>query len=299
VLRVTDEYTIPTVIAVLEATIEALELLRSLLRLVDPGRSVFDDGRGRRRDRRRGPLARLDPRADVTGTVSDVGSAAVTGVERALDELRTALSEADLPEDPESRSIIEDARELSAEIEARVADAERDREGDRRRRREDDRRRRREGGRRARDDGAVRISVDEADGDDGASQGRRGDRGATDDGDPERRPDRVPDRDRRARGDADEERDGDGDGDDPVEIDIDAELESIREEVRGRDEPAADDRDRDDGREDPDDREPGEGGRSRDSSDDGDRAGDPGADDPSDGDPGVDDPTDDSGADRD
>jgi len=104
-LRFTERYTIPTVIALLEATIRSLELLRGALRLADPGRDLGGDDRPASSDR-------LDA---VRGEASDrlAGS---------LRELRRALSAADLPSEPEARSIIEEARDLSAEIERRLDD---------------------------------------------------------------------------------------------------------------------------------------------------------------------------------
>jgi hypothetical protein len=180
-LRFTEEYTIPTIISVLETTIRSLELLRNVLRLADPDRSVFDAG-----DRRRSTAERL--------TMTGVGREALSGVDRALDDLREALS--DLPPDAESRDIVTDARDLMGEIETRIEEAERQRERSRYgyredRRRDDDRQsdRRSGQGRRTDDDGPVTIDVgDEADA-------------------------------------AEEE--------ETPQVDVDAELESIRKEVRG------------------------------------------------------------------
>ena len=45
------------------------------------------------------------------------------GASTALSELRRALAETDLPRDGEARDIVEDARELSAELERRIDDA--------------------------------------------------------------------------------------------------------------------------------------------------------------------------------
>ncbi|QLG62673.1 DUF7547 family protein [Halorarum salinum] len=118
-LRFTTDYTIPTVVATLRATIEALELLRRLLELgggVDRGRAG-DPGR-----------SRLSP------VLSGARDRAASDVTDALSRLRTELAEADLPEDEASRSVLEDARDLTAEIEERIAasrdavDRERDRE---------------------------------------------------------------------------------------------------------------------------------------------------------------------------
>ena len=106
-LRFTEEYTIPTLIALLEATIKSLELLQRTLRLADPARAAREEGEAAR--------SRLD----------EVGSEAGNQLAGALAELRTALAEADLPENPESRDLITDARELTGEIETRLRDAER------------------------------------------------------------------------------------------------------------------------------------------------------------------------------
>jgi hypothetical protein len=111
-LRFTDEYTIPTVIALLETTIRSLELLRGVIRLADPGRSAFDDGRDGRTAAERIGASRL-------------GRDALSTLDSALSDLGGTLTDADLPEDETSRSILEDARGLIAEIEARVDESER------------------------------------------------------------------------------------------------------------------------------------------------------------------------------
>jgi len=183
-LRFTEEYTIPTLIALLEATIQSLELLRRTLRLADPQRAVREESETAR--------SRLD----------QVGSEAGTQLAGALSELRTALSEADLPENPESRRLIEDARDLTGEIETRLRDAEgavRD-QRDRERRgheRGDDRR---EDGRGSRDRGVMIDVTDAADGGEGS----------TDD----------------AADPAD-----DPDADAAPEVDVESELESIKDEL--------------------------------------------------------------------
>ncbi|ELZ33846.1 DUF7547 family protein [Halorubrum tebenquichense] len=149
-VRFTEQYTIPTLIALLETTIKSLELLQGTLRLADPGRSVAE-GAGEASDR-----------------LADVRDGASAGLSRSLSELRTALSEADLPEEAASRSIIADARDLTAEIEARIdegrreADAARDRRTGRDRSRDRDDGGRDETDRRADDDESpVRIDVTE------------------------------------------------------------------------------------------------------------------------------------------
>jgi hypothetical protein len=166
-VRFTEQYTIPTVIALLETTITSLELLRGTLRLLDPGRDVNDGTEA------------------TGGRLADVQNGAASGLARSLSELRAALSEADLPEEAASRSIIEEARNLTAEIESRIdesrqaADAARRKDADAARRqdrdgrRTDDRgragddRRRRDGQDRPRRedsrDGAVHIDVTDPD----------------------------------------------------------------------------------------------------------------------------------------
>jgi len=184
VVRFTEEYTIPTVIAILETTIQSLELLRGVLRLVDPER-------GFPTDRRDGD--RFD---GVDGRV-------VQGAERAVEDLRRALTGTEEPADPVARDVLGDARALTAEIESLLAEARGD--ADASRAESASRRSRRSRAGRRDDRESVVIPVDdEADG------GRRDERqtGA----DP-----------------ADDEAD-DGAG---VEIDVDAELESIRDEVHG------------------------------------------------------------------
>lgn len=108
ILRFTDEYTIPTVISILEANIRALELLQKLLRLANPEGSARE--------------ATDTARRGVRG-VRNVRDDAVDGLDRALSELQRALSEADLPSDPESRDIVEDARSLTDEIERRIEES--------------------------------------------------------------------------------------------------------------------------------------------------------------------------------
>ncbi|MFB6161005.1 MAG: hypothetical protein ABEJ61_07490 [Haloferacaceae archaeon] len=108
-LRVTERHTIPTAVATLEATIRALELLGEVIRLTTGGDAT---------DRGTRPL----PAA---------GDGAAAGTERALDRLRTALAEADLPRDPATRELLDDARSLSEEIEGRLGETGRAAAGER------------------------------------------------------------------------------------------------------------------------------------------------------------------------
>ena len=202
-LRFTERYTIPTLIALLETTIKSLELLQGTLRLADPNRSVVDDA-GTTADR-----------------LADVRDGASAGLARSLSELRSALSEADLPEEAASRSIIEDARDLTAEIESRIEDGRREadaarRSGERREKRgrdkQSDEAQRDDEGNESTNEGGVRIDVT----------------------DPE---------DSRDAENADESSD---ELDDPEpEVDVESELESIKRQL-GDDEESTADEDPDD-----------------------------------------------------
>lgn len=171
VVRFTEEYTIPTVIAILETTIQSLELLRGVLRLADPERRLREGQR---------ELDSVDRRV-------------VDGTERALDDLRRVLTGTEEPSDPVARDVFREARDLTAEIESRLAEA-----------RESERDSRSRPGRRTSETrgGGVVIPVDDEHGD-----------GETD----------------AERAETVDEGEADDSG---VKIDVDAELESIREEVR-------------------------------------------------------------------
>ncbi|MFB6108806.1 MAG: hypothetical protein ABEJ82_08215 [Haloplanus sp.] len=103
VLRFTESYTLPTAIALLEATARSLELLRAVLRLADPGERLRAEADDRTADALRG--------------------ASATRLRDALGDLREALAATDLPEDAAARSVLDDARTLSAEIDERLAAA--------------------------------------------------------------------------------------------------------------------------------------------------------------------------------
>lgn len=194
-LRFTEEYTIPTLIAVLETTITSLELLRGTLRLVDPERDLresADDARSTG-----GVLGRAATDATREG-LAGVRSEAERGLARSLAELRRALDDADLPEDAASRSILEDARDLSAEIEARIRE-ERERGTERGTGGE------RGGTASSRDADAVSIDV--------------------------RDPDEAADGD---AGDASADAAEDAESDDRPTVDVESELESIKDELDRR-----------------------------------------------------------------
>jgi hypothetical protein len=113
-LRFTETYTIPTVVAFLEAAIRGLELLAGAIRLLD-GR---DPRSPDRRDRDGGAIL-----ADVSTAAGERAAAsgreALARVDDALAELqRTYEGE---PEDPTARRLLADARELRGEIDERLA----------------------------------------------------------------------------------------------------------------------------------------------------------------------------------
>lgn len=208
ILQFTEEYTLPTLIATLEATIEALELFRRILGVATPGDTDRRVGRDRQERQRRGVL---------DTALSEAGTQASDQFADRLADLRTALSETDLPADDDARSIIADARELTDEIEARVRDADDARSMNRR-----------DSGRASDDDPARH---------DGSDSGtNRSPSGESDDGpvtievggpDDGNESDDGTDRDDTVGHDTS---DGD-DSDDPPEVDVDAELESIKREM--------------------------------------------------------------------
>ena len=111
VVRFTEEYTIPTVISVLETTISSLELLQGVLRLANPDRQFS------RRERTGSNASRGLDRVD--SRVRD-------GTERALEDLRQVLTGTEPPTDPVARDVFEEARALTAEIESILDESRRD-----------------------------------------------------------------------------------------------------------------------------------------------------------------------------
>lgn len=140
-LRYAEREAIPTVIAVLEANVRALESLRALLRLVDGAEELSEE-----RD---------------AGTVRRMGERTADRLDRALAELDRAVEGE--PPDSEARELLAEARTLGERIDERVAGAERRRE-------------RRRGA-----EGAVRIGVDDADAGEGTSEAGPADEGRSED----------------------------------------------------------------------------------------------------------------------
>ncbi len=102
-LELTDRYAIPTAIAVLEANIRALELLQRLIRLADTERAAEAEA------------DRMRSRAEAISRVT------LDQLDGVLEELQ----EGALPREPESRQIIEDARQLRAELREWLAEGDR------------------------------------------------------------------------------------------------------------------------------------------------------------------------------
>lgn len=103
-LRFTEQYTIPTLIALLESGVRSLELLRATLRLLD--------GRG------------IEGASPATRErVESVGRTTLDRVDDVLSDLGTAV-EGGEPGDPESRDLLADARALRDEIDSRLREAE-------------------------------------------------------------------------------------------------------------------------------------------------------------------------------
>lgn len=116
-VRFTERYTIPALVASLEATIRALELFRAVLRLADPERDLDAD---READTGRSSV-------DVAGDLaSATGTKAASELRRRLAGLREELAAADQPRDEEARETLQEARELTDELERRLREAGRD-----------------------------------------------------------------------------------------------------------------------------------------------------------------------------
>lgn len=179
-LRFTEQYTLPALISLLETGIRVLELLSATIRLFQDERTAIDHTSRRRDD--------LRERRDQ---IADVGRTTLEALDEALAELQAAAPNGQ-PVGPEVQRLLEDARDLGAEVDARLADATTDRA----------------------DEDVYEIDVQAGSGD--GVDGRR-DTGATGSD---------------ARGDV-PSRSAEAD----PEVDVDAELDSIKDELDGREQP--------------------------------------------------------------
>lgn len=96
-LRFTERYTIPAVIAVLEANIRILELLAGGIRV-----ATGDEGP-----------------ADRRGATADAARATLDALDSALQDATRALS-GGAPANPEARELLQEARSLRAELDDRL-----------------------------------------------------------------------------------------------------------------------------------------------------------------------------------
>ena len=103
-LRFTEQYTIPTFIALLESGVRSLELLRATLRLLD--------GRG---------IETASPEARER--VESVGRTTLDRVDAVLSDVGSAI-EGGEPTDPDARDLLADARALREEIDRRLRETE-------------------------------------------------------------------------------------------------------------------------------------------------------------------------------
>ena len=101
-VRFTDEYTIPTLIAVLEANIRLLEALQGAIRLARTGQAAGEQGR------------------EMRALTEELGRDGLDRLDDVLVDLQDALD--GRPENPEARTLLDDARALRHEIDDRLAE---------------------------------------------------------------------------------------------------------------------------------------------------------------------------------
>lgn len=111
-LTFTNEFAIPTAIAVLEANIRLLEMLHRVLQVGE-----------------RSPSSAIG-RSDESGPVGRVTRDTFTALDESLTELQTALEEGSLPREGAAREIIQDARRINSEIVDDLQASERTSEGE-------------------------------------------------------------------------------------------------------------------------------------------------------------------------
>jgi HPt (histidine-containing phosphotransfer) domain-containing protein len=111
-LQFTERYALPTVIAMLEAQIRALEGLQAVLRAMDRGRDANE-------------------RVDSTRERAEsLGRETLDALDRTLEDLRNAVETGGLPNSPEARNLLSDAQRLTEEIESELRDVPSRRERD-------------------------------------------------------------------------------------------------------------------------------------------------------------------------
>lgn len=116
-LRFTEEYTLPAIVSILEASIRVLELVRASIRLLE--------GRTGEAERTAagavgtGTTDRAGPSAD---RLASAGIETIQTLDDALADLQRAVAGGN-PASPELQRLLSDARELNAEVERRLARA--------------------------------------------------------------------------------------------------------------------------------------------------------------------------------
>ncbi|WP_254763901.1 DUF7547 family protein [Natrinema marinum] len=109
VLRFTDEVALPATLAVLEASVRALEAFQQSLRVVRGGREARD---------------RTTAAAEATSErASELRRTTLSQLDSVLAELQRATSEGGLPADEQARDLLEDARRLRDDVDRRLRDA--------------------------------------------------------------------------------------------------------------------------------------------------------------------------------
>lgn len=106
VLRFTEQYALPTAIAVLEAQVRALEGVRAALRAMDRGREATERT-GRAREQ-----------------AESLGRETLSTLDRALEDLQDAVETGGVPDSPEARNLLSDAQRLTDDIETELRDAQ-------------------------------------------------------------------------------------------------------------------------------------------------------------------------------
>jgi len=159
VLRFTDEVAIPATIAVLEVNIKLLEAVQKAIRLAETERRAREQGEEVADRAREGGRA-------VRSGAGRVGRETLDRLDDALDDLQTAVEEGSLPREETAREILTEARELRADLESQVRDAEETADEQRRRERENDREagRDRDAGISSSDEDGENSASDESDG---------------------------------------------------------------------------------------------------------------------------------------
>jgi len=102
-LRFTSDVTIPAIILILRTNIEALKLLRRALRMAEGRPTSTGSASGEMRQR-----------------ASDLSRATLSRLDGALTDLQQAVE--GRPEDEEARELIQEAQQLRAQIQERLAD---------------------------------------------------------------------------------------------------------------------------------------------------------------------------------